>query len=325
MISRSYINLSIGALSLAAVAFIAAASLTLRAALDTSASAYTQQMNTVTIGAVLFVAAAALWAHYRLNLVLSRLATAEMRATLVFDAIRDGVISSSSKGEIVSVNAAVEKLTGWRMGDLLGEHISILFPVDTEDVLPLNRILKEYGVMRPAQVVEVEVMRRDGSRFIAQLSVSAFEEDDGNIVSTIVVRDVTENVRRRAELEQRVLERTEELATKNEALGREIEQRERSEAARQETVNDLQEALARLKVLSGLLPICSHCKKIRDDSGYWNQIEVYVREHSHAEFSHGICPDCLAEHYPMVRSMEEKKRDEEEQEEFTEAPNYRGE
>ncbi len=57
-------------------------------------------------------------------------------------------------------------------------------------------------------------------------------------------------------------------------------------------------ALAKIKVLSGLLPICSWCKKVRDDTGYWNQLESYVREHSEANFSHGICPECLREHFP---------------------------
>lgn len=54
----------------------------------------------------------------------------------------------------------------------------------------------------------------------------------------------------------------------------------------------------RVQHLEGLLPICSHCKKIRDDKGYWHQVELYVRDHSQAEFSHGICPECAKKHYP---------------------------
>jgi hypothetical protein len=53
-------------------------------------------------------------------------------------------------------------------------------------------------------------------------------------------------------------------------------------------------ATARVRVLSGLLPICAWCKKIRDDQGYWSQVETYIHEHSEADFSHGICPDCIA-------------------------------
>jgi hypothetical protein len=52
-----------------------------------------------------------------------------------------------------------------------------------------------------------------------------------------------------------------------------------------------------VRVLQGILPICGHCKSVRDDSGYWHEVEVYVGRHSEAEFSHGICPNCLSEHY----------------------------
>ncbi|MCJ7540367.1 MAG: hypothetical protein MUO88_11965 [Desulfobacterales bacterium] len=60
----------------------------------------------------------------------------------------------------------------------------------------------------------------------------------------------------------------------------------------------LQASLSEIKMLSGLLPICSSCKKIRDDKGYWNQIESYIREHSEAEFTHSICPECSKKLYP---------------------------
>ena len=63
-------------------------------------------------------------------------------------------------------------------------------------------------------------------------------------------------------------------------------------------IKELQAALERVKTLSGMLPICSSCKKIRDDQGYWNQIEAYIAKHSEAEFSHGICPECARKLYP---------------------------
>lgn len=65
-----------------------------------------------------------------------------------------------------------------------------------------------------------------------------------------------------------------------------------------EDITSLKQALVNVKQLSGLLPICSHCKKIRDDKGYWNQIEVYIDQHSEAKFSHGICQECAKKHYP---------------------------
>jgi CheY-like chemotaxis protein len=68
--------------------------------------------------------------------------------------------------------------------------------------------------------------------------------------------------------------------------------------ARVQTHIELKEALDRVRVLSGLLPICSFCKKIRDDRGYWNQAEAYITKHSDATFSHGICPACAEKHFP---------------------------
>jgi CheY-like chemotaxis protein len=62
----------------------------------------------------------------------------------------------------------------------------------------------------------------------------------------------------------------------------------------------LEETLAQVKTLSGLLPICARCKKIRDDSGYWNQIENFISAHSDADFTHGICPECSAALYPEM-------------------------
>lgn len=62
----------------------------------------------------------------------------------------------------------------------------------------------------------------------------------------------------------------------------------------------LEQALAEVKKLSGLLPICSYCKKIRDDRGYWNSIEAYISAHSDAHFSHGICKECRKKHFPEV-------------------------
>jgi HAMP domain-containing protein len=80
------------------------------------------------------------------------------------------------------------------------------------------------------------------------------------------------------ELELRVIKRTDELELKN---------------------NDLEKAIEEIKVLSGLLPICSHCKDIRDDKGYWHNVETYVGKRTNAKFSHGICPDCIEKHYPQ--------------------------
>ena len=79
---------------------------------------------------------------------------------------------------------------------------------------------------------------------------------------------------------------------------RDITAHKKVDEEREKLITDLQKALAKIKTLRGLLPICASCKKIRDDKGYWNQVEVYIKEHSDAEFSHGICPECVKKLYP---------------------------
>ncbi|MEJ2033645.1 MAG: response regulator [Deltaproteobacteria bacterium] len=111
-------------------------------------------------------------------------------------------------------------------------------------------------------------------------------------------------------LEQRVRERTRELHKANSSLERSNEQLslahqqvqtqstqlEQMNGELNEKVNELEKALADVKVLRGLLPICSYCKKIRDDHNYWQDLETYIRRHADISFTHGICPECYAQH-----------------------------
>ncbi|MDW7773361.1 MAG: hypothetical protein SCH71_10765 [Desulfobulbaceae bacterium] len=87
------------------------------------------------------------------------------------------------------------------------------------------------------------------------------------------------------------------LEQSNARLNREVEIRKQIQLEKENLINKLKSSLEKVKLLSGFLPICASCKKIRDDKGYWNQIESFIREHSEAEFSHGICPDCAHKHY----------------------------
>ena len=94
-------------------------------------------------------------------------------------------------------------------------------------------------------------------------------------------------------------------------IARDITQRILIQNEREILVKDLKQALCRIKTLSGLIPICSSCKKIRDDKGYWNLIESYVESHSHASFSHSLCPDCMDDLYgqePWFQTLKNKNR-----------------
>jgi PAS domain S-box-containing protein len=77
-----------------------------------------------------------------------------------------------------------------------------------------------------------------------------------------------------------------------------ITDRKQAEKEKENLILDLQKALFEVKTLRGILPICANCKKIRDDKGYWNQVESYVRDHTEATFSHSICPECAKKLYP---------------------------
>ena len=88
------------------------------------------------------------------------------------------------------------------------------------------------------------------------------------------------------------------LSLANMALEREIDERKRVEEGREKLIKKLKEALAEVKTLKGILPLCSFCKRIRDDKGYWEQVDVYIHKYSEADISHSICPGCMKKHYP---------------------------
>jgi|GEM_PF-4774282 len=107
-------------------------------------------------------------------------------------------------------------------------------------------------------------------------------------------------------------ESREKLEISNRELQKEIDDRKLAEAEREKLIAELKAAVAEIKQLSELLPICSSCKKIRDDKGYWNQLEVYLSKHSGIEFTHGLCPECAKKLYPEIflnLSAEKKKLD----------------
>ena len=79
-----------------------------------------------------------------------------------------------------------------------------------------------------------------------------------------------------------------------------ITERRRIEQEKEELIQRLQKALDEVKTLRGIIPICSFCKKIRDDQGYWSQVETYVGQRTDADFSHALCPDCVTKHYPHL-------------------------
>jgi hypothetical protein len=96
-----------------------------------------------------------------------------------------------------------------------------------------------------------------------------------------------------------------ELRRKNNELEAEVEERQQMEKDKERLIQELKEALENLRKLRGLLPICAYCKKIRDDKGYWNQLESYMAQHADVSFTHSICPECSKKIYEELQAYKD--------------------
>jgi len=189
----------------------------------------------------------------------------------VVETALDCIISIDHTGKITEFNPAAERTFGYTRDSVLGRDLA-------ETIIPRSlrerhrKGLERYLDAAEGPVlfkrVEFTAMRADGTEFPVELSISPIPQQ-GQPVFTAYLRDITE--RKQAEREREML------------------------------ISELQDALAKVKTLSGLLPICAWCKKVRDDHGYWSQIEVYIEQHSDAAFTHGVCPDCVRRMYPEIR------------------------
>jgi PAS domain S-box-containing protein len=202
----------------------------------------------------------------------------ETKFRSVAQSAKDAIITADNKGRIAFCNTAAEKMFGYREDELIGQSISILMP-------QRFRAAHERGMAQEAasgksrlinETVELFGITKDGSEFPIELSLSNWKSGDRMFYAGII---------------------------------RDISKRKQREKEREALIDNLKTSLARVRKLSGLLPICASCKKIRDDKGYWNQIEAYIRDHSEAEFSHGICPECTRKLYPQYyRNHSEKMK-----------------
>jgi PAS domain S-box-containing protein len=161
------------------------------------------------------------------------------------------------------------------------------------------------------QQSEAEVLGKDDFEFFPKEVATAFFADDQTVIQTGQPILNREEYVYDAEGQKRWL-LTSKLPLRDKkgqitglvGIGRDITERKRAEAEREKLISELQSALADVKMLGGLVPICANCKKIRDDKGYWTQLEAYIQERSEARFSHGICPDCAKKLYPEIFSKE---------------------
>jgi len=199
-----------------------------------------------------------------------KLAEREQWLYTTLKSIGDAVITTDTQGRISFMNPVAEKLIGCSRSEAEGQDLLDFFKIVDEDT---NNAIKNpvLDVIKTGKTIELSnhtllIDRSDNQIPIAD-TIAPITNSHGQVIGAVlVIQDITE--RRQAEQE------------------------------REKLIAELQEALDTLKVLSGILPICASCKKIRDDEGEWHAPEVYIRDHSDAEFSHGLCPDCAVKLYP---------------------------
>jgi PAS domain S-box-containing protein len=181
-----------------------------------------------------------------------------------FRTSRDCVFMTSIDGSTIDMNDTAIELFGYASREeLMRVKIPDLY-VNPEERKKHTHIIVEHGYTKE---MPIDLLRKDGTVMHTLVTSVARYDREGNVIGFQgTIRDITEH--------------------------------KHAEAEREKLIVELQEAPSNVKALSGLLPICASCKKIRDDNGYWTQIESYITSHSEADFSHGLCPECTKQLYP---------------------------
>lgn len=220
---------------------------------------------------------------------------------IALDRISDAFLELTPEGKVVYANAAACRLFGLSEEKLLSALFTDFFSPEQRGTV--RKLVTDIDVAT-LSTGEDEPLCIGGRQVL--LDVAAVNETSQRFI-VVVMRDITprkqveEELRHQQEnLEKLVAERTVALIEANTKLQRDIVERQKLYDQKEELIRELQDALAKVKTLSGFLPICSSCKKIRDDKGYWQQLEAYLGKHSGTEFSHSVCPECMKKLYPEL-------------------------
>jgi PAS domain S-box-containing protein len=194
-----------------------------------------------------------------------RLSEAQFRQ--LFDDAPTGYHELDTDGRVVRVNRTELETLGYSAEEMVGRHV---WEFADETGVSREAVLKKLaGTMPVAPSHERVYRKKDGTRLPALFQDRLLLDGDGRITG---IRSTLQD----------------------------ISERKLAEAERERLIAELQTTLAEVKVLKGFIPICASCKQIRDDQGFWAQIESYITRHSDVQFSHGICPDCAKKLYPEL-------------------------
>jgi len=188
----------------------------------------------------------------------------EVLYRLLFENSLDGLMLTAPDGSILDANPASCRMLGRTREEILREGRRGI--IDESD--PQLAVMMAERQRTGRAHGELRARHKDGSLFPVEVSSVVFPSPQGAARTCIIMRDIT--------------------------------QRKAAEAERERLIAELREALGRVKTLSGLLPICASCHKIRDQHGAWHTLEAYIRDHSEADFTHGICAECRRQLYPEI-------------------------
>jgi len=183
----------------------------------------------------------------------------------IVESSTDGILGMDMDGVVTSWNSGAEKMYGYSAREAIGQSISMLAPPISAGEIP--RIFEEIKRGHRVDHYETVRVRKDGTPIDVALTVSPIRQTAGEVIGVS-------------------------------SIERDITARRTVEGERDHLIAELKNALINVKTLSGLLPICASCKRIRDDKGCWHQAETFIKARSNADFSHGMCPECMEQLYP---------------------------
>ncbi len=184
----------------------------------------------------------------------------------VIDTVGEGITVSDPEGRFLIYNRQMEAITGYtnEEANASRDFLTLLYP-DVDECVKAYAGVRDVLRTTGCREVETRIRAKDGTEKNLLVSSTLIRGEKGELFLS-AYRDITG--------------------------------RKRTETEREELIRELRETFAKMNMLKGMLPICASCKRIRNDDGYWEQVEEYVKEHSEAEFSHGICPECAQKLYP---------------------------
>ncbi|MDH4231102.1 MAG: PAS domain S-box protein [Nitrospirota bacterium] len=202
----------------------------------------------------------------------------EERFRKVFENGPIGMVMAGPDFRILRANSSVCQMLGYTEQELAGKSLeTFTCPEDRQKAAELLGQLMRGQI--PLVRLEKRCVKKDGEVLWTNLTTTTLRNRRGEVVYVLCMIE-------------------------------DISKRKFAEEEREELIRELRDAMTRVKTLSGLLPMCAWCRKVRDDKGYWKKVEAYIEEHSDASFTHGICPECLKKYDPETyKSYQGKRRE----------------